>query len=38
MYKPGDHISQQISVTTAIYTGCLKTYVTNFSWVFPTPK
>jgi hypothetical protein len=19
------------------YTGCLKTYVTNFSWVFPTP-
>jgi hypothetical protein len=28
------HTCKQIYI---IYTGCLKTYVTNFSWVFPHP-
>jgi hypothetical protein len=31
------HVSRVNSVAAVLYTECLKTYVTNFSWVFPTP-
>jgi hypothetical protein len=33
-----DTLSSAQTPYHGLYTGCPKTYVTNFSWLFPTPN
>jgi len=38
IYMMGETPEEWKTVLPLLYTGCFKTYITNFSWVFPTPK